>query len=479
MQNGFFATWGEAALTALGFFWMALWAFVLGYVVSSMIQVFVTKERMRRTMGEAGAKSVGLGTFFGFISSSCSFAALATTKSLFQKGAGFVPSLAFLLASTNLVIELGIVIAVFLSWQFVVGEYVGGLLLIGFTWLFVRLTRPEGLIKKTREHLQENEGDEDEEDVPDWKRLIRSKEGWRRVANRYFMEWEMVWKDVTFGFTVAGIIAAFVPPSFFETLFVGSGAGGDPGFGAVLAQTIIGPVAAFFTFIGSMGNIPLAALLFSNGVAFAGVMAFIFSDLVVFPVLRINAKYYGWKMALYILAALLVALVAASLLMHYGFSLAGLLPEQGSGQSIVDRQHFQIDYTFFLNLAFLAISAVLAWLAFRSGKEEEPEEEHEPAVEHATAGHANEGGGRPAGSGRRPSKRGTQGDGRPGGSGRRPSGHDGGDGEEGGGREGGGGHDHGGDKGIVERVLFWLALASYAWLAGGLIAYFITGGTAP
>ena len=275
MQNGFFATWGEAAITALGFFWMALWAFVLGYVVSSMIQVFVTKERMsmiqvfvtkermKQTMGEVGAKSVGLGTFFGFISSSCSFAALATTKSLFKKGAGFVPSLAFLLASTNLVIELGIVIAVFLSWQFVVGEYLGGLLLIGFTWLFVRVTRPDKLIKQAREHLQENEGEEDDEYVPDWKKLIRSKEGWQRVGKRYFMEWQMVWMDVTFGFTVAGIIAAFVPQTFFETLFVSSGGEGDPGFLAVLAQTVVGPVAAFFTLYRVDGQHPAggAALL--------------------------------------------------------------------------------------------------------------------------------------------------------------------------------------------------------------------------
>ena len=157
----------------------------------------------------------------------------------------------------------------------------------------------------------------------------------------------MVWKDVTFGFTVAGLIAAFVPTLVFrDAVRRLRRARVIRAFGAVLAQTVIGPVAAFFTFIGSMGNIPLAALLYSNGVAFAGVMAFIFSDLVVFPVLRINAKYYGWKMALYILAALLVALVATSLLMHYGFSLAGLLPEMSAGQRITDRQHFQIDYTF-------------------------------------------------------------------------------------------------------------------------------------
>ena len=226
-----------------------------------MIQTFVTRERMKRTMGgdDEGAdfKSVGLGTFFGFISSSCSFAALATTKSLFQKGAGFIPSLAFLLSSTNLVIELGIIIAIFLGWQFVVGEYVGAVLLIALMWGFVRLTRPRKLIEKTRERLEDDE--EDEGEVPDWREQATSLDGWRQVARRYFMEWGMVWKDVTFGSTVAGIIAAFVPKSFFQTLFVG---GENPGFFAVLAQTLIGPVAAFFTFIGSMGNIPLASLLF-------------------------------------------------------------------------------------------------------------------------------------------------------------------------------------------------------------------------
>ncbi|ACY18717.1 permease [Haliangium ochraceum] len=421
MEQGFLHTWGQAALTTAGFFWMALWAFILGYIVSAMIQVFVTKERMQQAMGEAGAKSVGLGTFFGFLSSSCSFAALATTKSLFKKGAGFVPSLAFLLASTNLVIELGMVIAVFLSWQFVVGEYLGGLLLIGFMWIFVALTRPEGLIERARKHLREDEGEDQDAEVPNWKRLIRSKEGWRRVGTRYFMEWKMVWKDVTFGFTVAGVIAAFVPRSFFETLFIGSGGDGDPGVLAVLAQSLIGPVAAFFTFIGSMGNIPLAALLYSNGVAFAGVMAFIFSDLVVFPVVRINAKYYGWKMALYILVTLLVTLVAAALLLHYGFAFFGLMPEGGQGPSIVEQNHFQLDYSFFLNIAFLLATGALAWLVYGSKSKQQ---------------------------------------------------HGGGDQHEHGGHGGGHGHSHGGDKGVLERVLLWLALASYLWLAGGLVVHF-------
>lgn len=367
MGESFLQTWHAAATTTIGLFWMAFWAFGLGYVISSMIQVFVTRERMRRTMGEAGPRSVLLGTFFGFVSSSCSFAALATTRSLFTKGAGLIPSLAFLLASTNLVIELGIVIAVFLGWQFVVGEYLGGVLLILFMWLLVRLLRPSRLVERAREHARTQEESDSDNEVPDWRRLIASREGWRRVAERYVMEWRMVWKDVAIGFTVAGIIAAFVPESFFRALFVGSGSD-DPSIWELFLQAVVGPVAAFFTFIGSMGNIPLAAVLYGNGVAFAGIMAFIFSDLVVFPVLRIQAKYYGWRMALFILGVFFAILVAASLLMHLGFALFGLLPDPTAVKSVTDRTYFSVDYTLFLNLAFLLVSlAFLIWKARSSG----------------------------------------------------------------------------------------------------------------
>ncbi|SEA46624.1 permease [Microbulbifer marinus] len=354
-MQAFVETWHQAAITTLGLFWMAFWAFALGYLISSMIQVFVTRERMRSSMGKTGPKSVGLATFFGFISSSCSFAALATSRALFAKGAGLVPSLAFLLASTNLVIELGIVIAVFLGWQFVVGEYAGGVLLILLMWLLVRWTYPKKLAEDARDKAREAQSSEDSGDVPDWKELIRSRDGWRRVANRFVMEWKMVWKDVTIGFTVAGIIAAFVPREFFQALFVGAGEQ-DPAFWQVLLQCLVGPVAAFFTFIGSMGNIPLAAVLFDNGVAFAGIMAFIFSDLVVLPVLRVQAQYYGWKMALYILAIFLCILVASALILHYGFAALDLLPEASSGKGVTDREFFKVDYTLFLNLAFLALS---------------------------------------------------------------------------------------------------------------------------
>jgi uncharacterized membrane protein YraQ (UPF0718 family) len=366
MDGGFLSTWNESAVTALGLFWTAFWAFGLGYLISSMIQVLVTEDRMQEAMGEEGAKSVALGTFFGFVSSSCSFAALSGTRALFAKGAGLVPSLAFLLASTNLVVELGIIIAIFLGWQFVVGEYVGGALLILGMWLVVSVTRKLAPIEEAREHAREQQGDDEEDgEKPDWKEKIRTKDGWRMIAKRYFMEWAMVWKDVTIGFTVAGVVAAFVPKSFFEWLFVG---GEDPGFWALVAQSLVGPVAAFFTFIGSMGNIPLAAVLYGNGVAFAGIMAFIFSDLVVIPVLRVNAKYYGWKMALYILGVFLVVLVATALILHYGFDLLGLLPSAEDVRSVTDREFFKVDYTFWLNAAFLTLTAVFfVWKIAKSG----------------------------------------------------------------------------------------------------------------
>lgn len=369
-MSEFLKQWGEAAYTTTGFFWMALWAFILGYIISSMIQIFVTEKRMQKTMNESEGKSVLLGTFFGFISSSCSFSALAGTKSIFKKGASFVSSIAFLLASTNLVIELGIIISIFLGWQFVVGEYVGGILLILISWILIRIINPKKLIEKARKNL-ENEDDDSMDDSKDWKKQIKKEDSWARVAKKYKMEWQMVWKDVTVGFTIAGIVAAFVPDSFFQTLFINSGQGNtDFTFLEILEHIVVGPIAAFLTFIGSMGNIPLAALLFGKGVSFAGVMAFIFSDLVVFPVLRINAKYYGWKMSLFILFLLFTALIGTALALHYSFDLLGMLPDT-SQVKIQDKEHFKIDYTFYLNMAFLAISGYLIYLGFFKRKDVE------------------------------------------------------------------------------------------------------------
>ena len=163
-MNSFLENWGKAAYTSTGFFWMALWAFILGYIISSGIQVFITEKRMQRNMGKEASKGMLLGTFFGFISSSCSFSALASTKSLFKKGASFVSSMAFLLASTNLVIELGIIISIFLGWQFVVGEYLGGILLILVSWILIRIFNPKKMIEKARKRLEDDKDDDDSQE---------------------------------------------------------------------------------------------------------------------------------------------------------------------------------------------------------------------------------------------------------------------------------------------------------------------------
>lgn len=368
-MDSFLQKWGEAAYTSSGFFWMAIWAFALGYIISSIIQVFVSEKRMQRTMGGAEYKGVLLGSFFGFISSSCSFAALATTKSLFKKGASFVASVAFLLASTNLVIELGIVISIFLGWQFVAGEYIGGVLLILLSWMFIKCTNPKQLIKRAKEHLGKSDEDKEHSSNGSIMQQIKSGEQWAKVAKQYSMEWKMVWKDVTVGFTIAGIVAAFIPDTFFQTLFINTANNNsDFSFLTLLEHVVIGPVVAFITFIGSMGNIPLAALLFGKGVSFAGVMAFIFSDLVVFPVLRINAKYYGWRMALYMVLMLFTALCVTALVLHYGFIWVDVLPDP-SQVKVSNQQFFKINYTFFLNIAFLLLSLFLIYLGYGKYKD--------------------------------------------------------------------------------------------------------------
>ena len=361
-MDAFFHGWHQAARTTVGLFWTAFWAFGLGYLISALIQVLVTRDRMERAMGDDGPKAVLRGTFFGFVSSSCSFSALSTTRALFSKGAGLIPSLAFLLSSTNLVIELGIVIAMFLGWQFVVGEYLGGLLLIGVMWGLVSLTRPESLIEQARTDARNGNEDGGEGESRRWQDLVTSKEGWLKICRRYTMEWAMVWKDVVIGFTVAGVIAAFVPTSFFQALFVGAGQG-DAALWEVALQALVGPLIAFFTFIGSMGNIPLAAVLYDNGVSFGGLMAFMFSDLVVLPVLRIQAKYYGWRMALYILGIFLAAIVAVAIVLHVGFDLAGLLPSGAARGSVTERSYFELDYSTVLGFVFVAFSGVAAYLS--------------------------------------------------------------------------------------------------------------------
>ncbi|WP_405242368.1 permease [Lentisalinibacter salinarum] len=361
-MGDFWVTYGEAAKTAAGFFWKSGWAFVLGYTISAAIQAFVPKKRLTAHMGAADAGSVSLATIFGAISSSCSFAALSAARALVQKGAHFVAAVAFMFASTNLVIELGILILIFLGWQFLAAEVVGGVVLIAISSMLIRLTYPRRWLDAAREKVKE-ETDTDEEDF-DWKQRIASFEGWCRVGNNFANEWGMVWQEILVGFTLAGFIAVYVPDSFWQALFLAEAAAANPdNFWIVLQNAAVAPFVAAATFIGSMGNIPLATVLNSGGVLFAGIMGFIYSDLMVPPLVKVNAKYYGWRVALYIAGIMYVSIIATAIILHYGFLWLGMMPE--SSREAGDVAQFKLDYTFYMNLIAVALTGVMLWLRRR------------------------------------------------------------------------------------------------------------------
>ena len=367
-MNEFLIQYGEATKTAFGFFWKAGWAFVLGYSISAMIQVFVPKKKLARRMGEANLKSVSLSTIFGAISSSCSFAALAAARSLVQKGAHFIGAVAFMFASTNLVIELGILILIFLGWQFLAAEILGGLILIGISSLLIHLTYPKKWLEAARAKVEE-EGEEEEEDF-DWKQRISSWDGWCRVGHRFAMEWQMVWQEILIGFTVAGFVAVFVPESFWKALFLADAAAANPGnFWIALQNALVAPFVAAATFIGSMGNIPLATVLNSGGVLFAGIMGFIYSDLMVPPLVKINAKYYGWRVAFYIAGIMFVSIVSTALILHYLFYFAGAMPE--STRDVGDITQFALDYSFYMNLGAVLVVGLMLYLRREHQKHQE------------------------------------------------------------------------------------------------------------
>ncbi len=347
---------GEGAFTALGFFWKAAWAFVLGYFISAMIRVFVPKKRLVEKLGRATPKSIALTTVFGAASSSCSFAALAAARSLVVKGAHFIVAVAFMFASTNLVIELGVLILIFLGWPFLLAELLGGVLLIAISALLIRVTYPSSLLASARERAEE--GAKADEEEFDWRERMRSREGWQMVGHHFVMDWQMVYKEIVIGFTVAGFMATLVPKAWWSTLFM---TGADaPAWLVAVENALIAPFVAAATFIGSMGNIPLATVLSAQGVMFAGIMAFIYADLVVPPLVSVNAKYYGWKAALYIAGVMYVSMVATSLLLSGGYHLVGWVPE--SGMAVDDVVRFAFDYTFWLNAAFAAVAAGLIYL---------------------------------------------------------------------------------------------------------------------
>ena len=349
--------------------WKALWALIFGYTVSAGIQVLVTRQQMAKMLGERGAKEASIAGFFGFISSSCSFAALAASRAVFVKGTHATNAISFLIASTNLVLELGIVLWVLVGWRFTLANFVLGTLMILYAYLLTRWVFPRRLAEEARDRAAEAEaegGAEADAVEGGWRDKLLGRQAWEEIARAFFREWRMVWKEILFGFTIAGLISVFVPQSFWNTLFLISGEAGPeaaPSFLTVLENALVAPVVAFFTFIGSMGNVPLAAMLWSRGASFGGVMSFLGADLVAATVVWVHVKYYGWRYAGYLSVLLYVSMAGAGVTVHYLFAAVGQIPTERPALREIVR--FGVDYTLFLNLAFLGVAAALLWLWIR------------------------------------------------------------------------------------------------------------------
>jgi uncharacterized membrane protein YraQ (UPF0718 family) len=304
--------------------WEVWWALVLGFAISGVVQAWVPRERIESALSGSGPRPVALATALGAASSSCSYAAIAIAKSLFQKGASAASALAFQFASTNLVIELGIVLWLLIGWQFTLAEFVGGLVLIALMTAMLRLFVSRRIEERAREHAIEAETGHQHHMAGERLSLrerLTSAEAWSDVAHNFRHDWGMLWKEITVGFFLAGFIA-LLGDDFFNGLFVRDAPAGL----RTIENVIAGPIIAVLSFVCSIGNVPLAAVLWSGGISFAGVMAFIFADLIVLPIVAIYRKYYGWQFALRISALMFVTIVVAALVVDGIFGAAGLVP---------------------------------------------------------------------------------------------------------------------------------------------------------
>jgi len=338
------------------------WALVFGFAISAIVQAWVPKERIEATMAGGGAKPVAWATGLGAASSSCSYAAIAIAKSLFQKGASAASALAFQFASTNLVWELGLVLWVLLGWQFTLAEYLGGILMIVLMALLLRFFVSPQLEEQAREHAQEADAGHEHEhgegtETASWRERLTSTAGWSEVAANFRGDWLMLWKEIGIGFLLAGFIG-LLGDDFFNVLFISGG----PGWLTAIENVIVGPLIAVLSFVCSVGNIPLAAVLWSGGISFAGVMAFIFADLIVLPIIAIYRKYYGWAFTVRIVALMLLTMIVAALAIDGLFSAAGLIPTTRPTRSDIFGS-VQLDYKLVLNILGLIVFAALFWLS--------------------------------------------------------------------------------------------------------------------
>ena len=318
---------------------------------------------MRRALGRDGVREIALATVAGAVSSSCSYASAAIMRTLFKKGAALIASLAFLFASTNLVIELGIILYLLMGWQFTAAEWIGGVVLIVIMSVLVRLTYPAKLVEEALHHPEPGGGHEHEamtlEGETIWQKLSHPQAR-IIIAQNFAMDWSMLWKDLVGGFLIAGALSAFVPAETWAALFL---KGTSPWL-QVPVNALVGPLIAVISFVCSIGNVPMAAVLWASGISFGGVLAFLYADLIVIPLLDVYRRYFGWRMAAYIAVVFYVTLVLAGLIMDLAFTTAGLVPEPNPNIR-AELTSFSFNYTFWLNVIFGALAAYLFWLNWR------------------------------------------------------------------------------------------------------------------
>jgi uncharacterized membrane protein YraQ (UPF0718 family)/YHS domain-containing protein len=341
--------------------WEVWWALVLGFFLSGVVQAWVPRAPLERALGGRGAKALALSTGLGAASSSCSYAAVAIAKSLFQKGASLASAMAFQFASTNLVFEIGIVIWLFLGWEFTLAELVGGVILILLMWIGVRLLVSRREEERAREHALAAESGHQHPSAGGSRRL--SLEGWSEVAHNFRGDWQMLWKEITAGFVIAGFVA-LLPMDFFNGLFLTDRGGALQ----VIENVVVGPLVAILSFVCSVGNIPLAAVLWGGGISFAGVIAFIYADLLIVPLVLVYRRYYGWRITGVIVGLMFGAIVAAALAVDGIFSAFGLVPTERPSIDSISERAITWNYTTVLNIVFTVLFLGLFTLTFRRGE---------------------------------------------------------------------------------------------------------------
>jgi uncharacterized protein len=383
---------------ALGMTWEVLWALVLGFALSAVVQAVVSKRELRRLLPDDSPRTIAVATGLGAASSSCSYAAVALARSLIRKGADFTAAMAFQIASTNLVIELGIIIALLLGWQFVLGEFVGGPLMIVLVAILFRLFLERRLVEQARREAEKGrlgsmeghaEMDMSVSGAGNWWRRLRTPAGFTATADYFVMDWAAVARDVFGGLLIAGALAAWVPDSFWQSLFFE----GHPTL-AKLWGPLIGPAVAMLSFVCSIGNVPLAAVLWNGGISFGGVLSFIFADLLILPILDIYRRYYGRGMTLFIFVTFYASMAAAGLGVELLFQALGI--ELPARNAKVETAEVTWNYTTYLNIVFLVVAGVLLWRYFRRGggwpmlkmMNEPMEQGHDHHEHHHAHGHA-------------------------------------------------------------------------------------------